>query len=162
MTSLRKKNPSPGSWLCSSIPGACAWLGLIGTLLLAGCAVSGMTVPSQRRPYDRESSTLHPNFTVHRRADLGELDVYLSLPRKELLYSRSEASSPFVAQLEVSVADTTWVLNDTAWTDAPPILRARWTLNQLPTNPGLEVILSDVQRNAAASSRLPNAAIRRR
>lgn len=113
-----------------------------------------MTVPSQRRPYDRESATLHPNFTLHRRADLGELDVYLSLPRKELLYSRSEASSPFVAQLEVSVADTTWVLNDTAWTDAPPILRARWTLNQLPTNPGLEVILSDVQRNAAASSRV--------
>ena len=138
-----------------TLRGACAWMGLGGVLLtLAGCAMSGMTAPSQRRPYDRESSTLHPNVTLHRRADADQLDVYLSLPRKELLYCRAEASAPFVAQLEVSLADTTWLLNDTAWADAPPILRTRWTLNQLPTNPGLEVTLRDVLRNATVSSRM--------
>ena len=133
--------------------GAYAWMGLIGALLLlAGCAMSGMTVPSQRRPYDREASTLHPNFTFHRKADVGQLDVYLSLPRKELLYSRSEASAPFVAELEVAVADTTWLLRDTAWSDAPSILKACWTLDQLPETPGLEVTLSDVLRNASVTS----------
>ena len=115
--------------------------------------MSGMTAPSQRRPYDRESATLHPNFTLHRRAEAGQIDVYLSLPREELLYSRAEASAPFVAQLQVSLADTTWVLNDTAWADAPALLRARWTLNALPTTPGVEVTLRDVLRNASASAK---------
>ena len=140
---------------CLPVRGVCAWMGLVGALLLlAGCAMSSMTVPSQRRPYDRESSTLHPSFTFHRRADLGQLHVYLSLPRKELLYSRAEASAPFVAELEVSVADTTWLLRDTAWSDAPSILKARWSLEQLPTTPGLEVTLSDVLRNASVTSRV--------
>lgn len=131
-----------------------AWIGLIGSVItLASCAISGVTAPSQRRPYDRESTNLHPEFTLHRRADLGKLDVYLSLPRAELLYSRVEASAPFVAQLRISVADTTWVLHDTAWADAPATLRAKWTLNGLPPNPGVEVTLEDVLRNASVSSR---------
>jgi GWxTD domain-containing protein len=140
---------------CLPVQSACTWMGLVGSLLLlAGCAMSGMTVPSQRRPYDREASTLHPNFTFHRKADAGQLDVYLSLPRKELLYSRAEASAPFVAEIEVTVADTTWLLRDTAWSDAPSILKSRWSLDQLPATPGLEVTLSDVLRNASVTSRV--------
>ena len=155
VTASHDKKPSRISMPCLPVRGACAWMGLVGALLLlAGCAMSSMTVPSQRRPYDRESSTLHPSFTFHRRADLGQLDVYLSLPRKELLYSRAEAFAPFVAELEVSVADTTWLLRDTAWSDAPSILKARWSLEQLPTTPGLEVTLSDVLRNASVTSRV--------
>ncbi|MGB0149911.1 MAG: hypothetical protein ACPF87_03370, partial [Flavobacteriales bacterium] len=95
MTASHTEKPPLISMPYAPFRGACVWMGLVGALLLlAGCAMSGMTVPSQRRPYDREASTLHPNFTFHRRADLGQLDVYLSLPRKELLYSRAEASAP--------------------------------------------------------------------
>ena len=105
----------------------------------------GLTIVSQPRCIQ--------TFTLHRRADAHQIDVYLSIPREELLYSRANASAPFVAQIEVALADTTWLLNDTAWADASPILRARWTLDDVPTNPGLEVTLSDVLRNASVSAR---------
>ena len=87
---------------------------VLGVTMLLGCATTSLQTPSQRRPYDREASTLHPEITLHRKLDRGEVDVYLNIPREELLYSRLDATAPFVAQLQVSVADTTWHLLDTA------------------------------------------------
>ena len=130
-----------------------AWMVALLAVLCSGCAMSSLQSPSQRRPYDRESASLHPEFTVHRRLEAMEIDVYLSVPRSELLYSRSDASSPFVAQIRVSLADTTWTIKDTAWSDSPRLLRAQWTLTQIPTRPDIELTLEDELRNASASTR---------
>ena len=89
-------------------------------LVLLGCSASSLQTPSQRRPYDRESSSLHPDVTVHRKLYEEVVDVYVSISREELLYSRLDSRSPFVAQLQITVEDTTWHVLDTAWADAPP------------------------------------------
>ncbi|MGB1100133.1 MAG: hypothetical protein ACPGYS_04420, partial [Flavobacteriales bacterium] len=70
---------------------------VLGVTMLLGCATASLQTPSQRRPYDREASTLHPEITLHRKLDKGEVDVYLNIPREELLYSRLDATAPFVA-----------------------------------------------------------------
>ena len=125
----------------------------LGATMLLGCATASLQTPSQRRPYDREASTLHPEVTLHRKLDRGEVDVYLNLPREELLYSRLDATSPFVAQLQVSVADTTWHLLDTAWADSPRMLQHRWTLKEAWAVQRLDLQLVDVLRNASWSTR---------
>lgn len=119
----------------------------------SGCASTSLQTPSQRRPYDREASTLHPEITLHRDLESNALDLYLCVPREELLYSRIDASSPFVANLQVSLADTTWHLLDTAWSDAPRLLTHRWTLEDASNWTRVEVNLVDVLRNASWSTR---------
>jgi GWxTD domain-containing protein len=120
---------------------------------LAGCSATSLQTPSQRRPYDRESSSLHPEITLHRRADASELDVYLRVPREELLYSRLDASSPFIAQLRIDVGDTSWHMLDTAWEDTPRLLTQRWTLRTSPLPIWEEITVVDVLRNASWSSK---------
>ena len=122
-------------------------------MLLAGCTTTSLQTPSQRRPYDREASTLHPEVTLHRRFEANALDVYISVPKEELLYSRIDASSPFVAQLQVSIADTLWHLLDTAWSDSPPLLRNVWTLEEASSFQKVELQIIDVLRNASWSTK---------
>ena len=126
---------------------------VLGVTMLLGCATASLQTPSQRRPYDREASTLHPEITLHRKLDKGEVDVYLNIPREELLYSRLDATAPFVAQLQVSMADTTWHLLDTAWTDGPRLLHQRWTLEEAWGLQRLDLQVVDVLRNASWSTR---------
>ncbi|MEC7693644.1 MAG: GWxTD domain-containing protein [Bacteroidota bacterium] len=126
---------------------------VLGATMLLGCATASLQTPSQRRPYDREASTLHPELTLHRKLDKGEVDVYLNIPREELLYSRLDATAPFVAQLQVSVADTTWHLLDTAWADSPRLLDQRWTLEEAWGLQRLDLQVVDVLRNASWSTR---------
>ena len=126
---------------------------VLGVSMLWGCATTSLQTPSQRRPYDREASTLHPEITLHRNLDKGEVDVYLNIPREELLYSRLDATAPFVAQLQVSVADTMWHLLDTAWSDSPRLLRQRWTLEDAWGLQRLDLQVLDVLRNASWSTR---------
>lgn len=126
---------------------------VLGATMLLGCATASLQTPSQRRPYDREASTLHPELTLHRKLDRGEVDVYLNIPREELLYSRLDATAPFVAQLQVSMADTTWHLLDTAWTDSPRLLHQRWTLEEAWGLQRLDLQVLDVLRNASWSTR---------
>lgn len=126
---------------------------VLGVTMLLGCATTSLQTPSQRRPYDREASTLHPEITLHRKLDRGEVDVYLNIPREELLYSRLDATAPFVAQLQVSVADTTWHLLDTAWADGPRLLHQRWTLQEAWGLQRLDLQVVDVLRNASWSTR---------
>jgi len=126
---------------------------VLGVTMLLGCATTSLQTPSQRRPYDREASTLHPEITLHRKLDRGEVDVYLNIPREELLYSRLDATAPFVAQLQVSVADTTWHLLDTAWADSPRLLNQRWTLEEAWGLQRLNLQVVDVLRNASWSTR---------
>lgn len=126
---------------------------VLGVTMLLGCATTSLQTPSQRRPYDREASTLHPEITLHRKLDRGEVDVYLNIPREELLYSRLDATAPFVAQLQVSVADTTWHLLDTAWADGPRLLHQRWTLEEAWGLQRLDLQVVDVLRNASWSTR---------
>ena len=121
-------------------------------LILAGCAVQGLQSPSQRRPYDREASSLHPNLTLHRKAQSSEVDVYLQIPRSELLYSRTNAQAPFVADVRLQTRDTTWALVDTAWSNSPPLLRHKWTLSSVPIPTWEEFTVIDVQRNALWST----------
>ena len=125
----------------------------LGATMLLGCATASLQTPSQRRPYDREASTLHPELTLHRKLDRGEVDVYLNIPREELLYSRLNATAPFVAQLQLSVADTTWYLLDTAWADSPRLLHQRWTLEEAWGLQRLDLQVVDVLRNASWSTR---------
>ena len=77
------------------------------------------------------------------------MEVYFSIDRSELLYSRLAAESPFVAQVQVQVGDTTWFLLDTAWNDTPSFLRAQWTATprELPT--WVDIQVTDVLRNTA-------------
>ena len=125
-------------------------------LVLTGCSVSSLQSPSQRRPYDRESSSLHPDVTVHRKLTEDAMDVYISIPREELLYSRLDSRSPFVAQLQIKVEDTTWHVLDTAWADAPPMLRKVWTYASLPSKSGVNIEVVDVLRSANWSKRIPS------
>lgn len=118
-----------------------------------GCAVSGLQTPSQRRPYDREASSLHPEITLHRNLGASRLDLYLSLDREELLYSRKDASSPFVASISIRVKDTTLHLLDTAWADLPPSLHHRWTLPTSANEVWYEFDVVDELRNASWSTR---------
>lgn len=129
---------------------ACA---VVGVSVLLGCATTSLQTPSQRRPYDREASAIHPEITLHRRLDAQALDVYLSVAREELLYSRMDATSPFVSQLQVTVADTTWHLLDTAWADSPRLLQHAWTLEDAGDLQRVDVQLVDVLRNASWSTR---------
>lgn len=138
----------PVSLFCSKV-----WLPLAGVALWTGCTVSALQTPSQRRPYDRESSSLHPEITLHRRLESSELDVYLRVPREELLYSRLDAKSPFVAQLRVELRDTTWHVLDTAWDDSPRYLTQKWTLRTDPLPRQEEITVVDVLRNASWSTR---------
>ena len=124
-------------------------------LVLVGCSVSSLQTPSQRRPYDRESSSLHPDVTVHRKLNDEVVDVYVSIPREELLYSRLDSRSPFVAQLQITVEDTTWHVLDTAWADAPATLQQVWTYSALPTKSNVDIEVTDVLRNASWSKRIP-------
>ena len=124
-------------------------------LVLMGCSVSSLQTPSQRRPYDRESSSLHPDVTVHRKLTDEAVDVYVSIPREELLYSRLDSRSPFVAQLQITVEDTTWHVLDTAWADAPRTLRNVWTYAALTAKPNLDIEVTDVLRNASWFQRIP-------
>ena len=112
-----------------------------------------MQSPSQRRPYDRESSALHPEIALHRQLATTSMEVYFSIDRSELLYSRLAAESPFVAQVQVQVGDTTWFLLDTAWNDTPSFLRAQWTATprELPT--WVDIQVTDVLRNTAWQER---------
>ena len=112
-----------------------------------------MQSPSQRRPYDRESSALHPEIALHRQLATTSMEVYFSIDRSELLYSRLAAESPFVAQVQVQVGDTTWFLLDTAWNDTPSVLRAQWTATpqELPT--WVDIQVTDVLRNTAWQER---------
>lgn len=121
-------------------------------VLWTGCATGSLQTPSQRRPYDRESSALHPDITLHRKLEAQEIDLYLSVPREELLYSRIDATAPFVAQLQVTMEDTTWHVLDTAWADAPRLLHRRWTLRNARGLMRTEVQVTDVLRNAAWST----------
>jgi GWxTD domain-containing protein len=129
------------------------WLLFTFAVSWAACSMSSLQTPSQRRPYDRESSSLHPEMALHRRADASALDVYLRIPREELLYSRLDGSSPFVAQLRVELGDTTWHLLDTAWADTPSWLTHSWTYSASPLPMWEEITVVDVLRNAAWSTR---------
>lgn len=124
-------------------------------LVLLGCSASSLQTPSQRRPYDRESSSLHPDVTVHRKLNEEVVDVYVSISREELLYSRLDSRSPFVAQLQITVEDTTWHVLDTAWADAPATLRQVWTYSALPAKSNVDIEVTDVLRNASWSKRIP-------
>ena len=76
-------------------------------------------------------------------------------PREELLYSRLDSRSPFVAQLQITVEDTTWHVLDTAWADAPATLQQVWTYSALPTKSNVDIEVTDVLRNASWSKRIP-------
>ena len=118
-----------------------------------GCSLSSLQTPSQRRPYDREASSLHPEITLHRKGANTEVDVYFRVPREELLYSRMDGSSPFVAQIQVQLGDTMWHLLDTAWTDSPRMLTKQWNYRSAPLRPWEDVTVTDVLRNAAVTAR---------
>ena len=98
---------------------------LFWTLLWAGlgvgCASASLQTPSARRPYDRKASVLHPEVVLHRNMAASSVDLYLSVNRAELLYSRASASSPFVAQLQIDLLDTSWTVVDTAWDHTPSL-----------------------------------------
>ena len=146
-----------GSWVWNlgSIVRHSTWAALTGLALLAsGCAVSSFQTPSQRRPYDKEASSLHPAISIHRRADQSEVDVYVQVLREELLYSRIDASSPFVAQLQVSIEDTAWHVLDTAWADSPSLLSVQWTWKSDPLPQWTEIDVVDVLRNAAWTTKI--------
>ncbi|MGB1384167.1 MAG: GWxTD domain-containing protein [Flavobacteriales bacterium] len=128
------------------------WVGLM-LVAATGCSISSLQTPSQRRPYDREASSLHPEITLHRKVANTEVDVYFRVPREELLYSRMDGSSPFVAQIQVQVGDTMWHLLDTAWADSPRMLTQQWNYRSGPLRAWEDVTVTDVLRNAAVTAR---------
>lgn len=128
------------------------WTLLWGALCL-GCASTSLQTPSTRRPYDRKASVLHPEVVLHRNMTSSSVDLYLSVNRAELLYSRASASSPFVAQLQIDLLDTSWTVVDTAWDQTPSLLRMRQTWQGRVVPAWAECEVMDLQRNTSWSTR---------
>jgi GWxTD domain-containing protein len=125
-------------------------LGIIA-LGITGCQWSSMQSPSSQRPYDRRATGLHPDFAFQTLSS-GEVDVYLKLQREELLYTRDHAESPFVANVEIELGDTTWSLMDTIWHHTQGELRARWRWRGGDAFPLVQ--LKDQLRNATWQDRV--------
>ena len=81
------------------------------------------------------------------------VDLYLSVNRAELLYSRASASSPFVAQLQIDLLDTSWTVVDTAWDQTPSLLRMRQTWQGRVVPAWAECEVMDLQRKTSWSTR---------
>lgn len=126
-------------------------------VVLAGCTESLPTASSaNRRPYDDDARILHPDFQVLPHGTNDSVDVFLSVPRAELLYLREEPEAPFVARMTLSLGGNTGEWVDTLAGDAPAAwrIRATWPLDSaaqlLPTLMGT---LADVHRGTSVALR---------
>ena len=138
--------------MTSRRPSLLLWV-LLWAGLGLGCASTNLQSPSARRPYDRKASVLHPEVVLHRNMATSSVDLYLSVNRAELLYSRASASSPFVAQLQIDLLDTSWTVIDTAWDHTPSLLRMRQTWRSPVVPAWAECEVTDLQRNTSWSTR---------
>ncbi len=88
-------------------------LGGIASFFLSGCISTSQTLAANtNRPYDYESSLLHPRAVlVPERLD--SVQVYLEIKRSECLYLRESPKSPFVSSLIWHIGDTAFQWSDT-------------------------------------------------
>ena len=142
----------PSCRMTTSRPSLLFWT-LLWVGLGVGCASTSLQTPSARRPYDRKASVLHPEVVLHRNMATASVDLYLSVNRSELLYSRASASSPFVAQLQIDLLDTSWTVVDTAWDHTLSLLRLRQTWRGRGVPAWAECEVTDLQRNTSWSTR---------
>lgn len=92
-------------------------------LLLTSCTVSsGIKNSNQSKPYDFESTSLHVNTAAT------TTEIFVELDRSELLYTRENPQSQFVAQLSFNYLDQTTLITDTLQSDSPRELRIRLPL----------------------------------
>ncbi|PCJ81018.1 MAG: hypothetical protein COA49_06860 [Bacteroidetes bacterium] len=97
---------------------------IIIIIALSSCSTSIIVEStSSRRPYDYESTPLHPEITPYRHGD--SISVYLTLDRKELLYTRESENTPFTSSLNIKMNKNEWIINDTLSTTS-----SRWILKK--------------------------------
>lgn len=88
-------------------------LGGIASFLFSGCISTSQTLAANtNRPYDYESSLLHPRAVLVPEG-LDSVQVYLEIKRSECLYLRESPKSPFVSSLFWHIGDTAFQWNDT-------------------------------------------------
>ena len=98
--------------------------GFIICSLIASCSPSVFVEStSSRRPYDYESSTLHPEITTYLHSDI--ISVYINLDRDELLYTRDGENTPFTTKVLVQLNGDSWIWSDTLTSETP-----RWLYNR--------------------------------
>ena len=125
---------------------------------LTACQNASIQSSTKSRPYDRNATGIQPEVTLHRSLDANgqpQVDLYLSIERRSLLYSRAHSKAPFVASLSVNLDGQTWALADTAWDDTPRLLRAKWTLERDIASNRATVVVEDVQRKSQWVQSLP-------
>ena len=94
---------------------------LVGVFSLAwsGCVTTSQTLASNTdRPYDYESSLLHPRAVIVP-ITRDSVDVYLEVKRSECLYLRESPQAPFVSALTWHVGQTLLQWSDTLVSFAP-------------------------------------------
>lgn len=97
---------------------------IIIIILLSSCSSSIIIEStSSRRPYDYESTPIHPEVTPYRHID--SLTVFVKLDRKELLYTRESENNPFTSSVSINLNNYNWIIHDTLFTESP-----RWILEQ--------------------------------
>ena len=128
--------------------------GFIICSLIASCSPSVFVEStSSRRPYDYESSTLHPEITTYLHSDI--ISVYINLDRDELLYTRDGENTPFTTKVLVQLNGDSWIWSDTLTSETPRWLYNRFDLTSSKSaeskesSEWLDYAITDKNRNSS-------------
>lgn len=136
-------------------------LGGFAAILISGCAINSQTLSANtNRPYDYESSILHPHAVLVSEGR-DSVQVFLEVKRSECLYLRESPKSPFVSSLIWHVGDKTFQWNDTltsfasVW-DKRRLYISREELNTLdPLAESASIVLEDILRKTSKNWIVP-------
>ena len=129
-------------------------VGFIICSLIASCSPSVFVEStSSRRPYDYESSPLHPEITTYLHSDI--ISVYINLDRDELLYTRDGENTPFTTKILVQLNGDSWIWSDTLTNETPRWLYNRFDLTSSKSaesqksSEWLDYAITDKNRNSS-------------
>ena len=150
-------------------------LGILVSMAWSGCVTTSQTLAANTdRPYDYESSLLHPRAVIVPETR-DSVQVYFEVKRSECLYLRESPQAPFVSSLIWYVGQTSFQWNDTLISFAPEwdrrMVRMAWNdiageetptrsvpfrLDDLLRNTSTKwpVLVSDPQDNRAAFDKM--------
>lgn len=115
-------------------------------LILTSCSVSsGIKSSNSSRPYDYESAPLHIDCTAYTTYEATTL--YAQMNRSELLYTRENPQSSFVAKVTLNYLGLATDIVDTLKSDSPLLLRIQLPLPVTTNSFDIEVI--DLNRKTA-------------
>lgn len=121
-------------------------LGLVFSMLLASCGInSNINAIASNRPYDLSTQPIRSE-TIAFTQD-GETTLYLSINREQLLYTRESTTSPFTAELSVTIDTLIFTQIDTLKTDSPQWFDMKLNFPRVSTKGYFTCELEDLNRN---------------